>query len=725
MVNLIDCGRNEFLDRVKEKKVYCFGAGRYLEDFFNEQYGIKVEAIIDNFRYKENENLTVNNTIIKIISMESFMEIYNRNCVVVITCLAFEDILSQLDSIEQFDNMECYIELFIRHYTEHFEVNIENSSKKELIPKKIHYCWFGGSEIPDEYKKNIESWKKYCPDYEIIRWDETNYDIRKNNYISQAYDCRKWAFVSDYARVDILYREGGIYFDTDVEVIRSFDEFLRWNMFCGFESSKFVSWGIGFGSVAGEKILKEVLDVYERMQFLQEDGTYNMTTCPIIQSDIMKQNGFRMDGSFQMKNGISIYPQEYFAPINFIRGFGKVTDHTHSIHHYSASWTNAEQMHYRLKLEKKIAAVHARNQRYLSPKSYIGKKELNSMKCFQIWEDLEGYNTAGVKAPTDIKIILEKLGYYTITIHPYREHKGILDWSYKRLEQDWENCYNLISENSILLLQHPFWQEQKDRNRTLLRLKKEKHVKIISVVHDVEKLRGIFLRQYMQSEFDFMLQVADVMIVHNERMMRYFIQLGFDKKRLVSLQVFDYLCEIQMKKAKFEHSITIAGNLQISKSPYIGKLQELAPLKVHLYGSNYEEKIRNENITYHGSFPAEQIPQVLNRGFGLVWDGDSIEKCSGATGEYLKYNNPHKLSLYLVAGLPVIIWKEAAEAEFVEKHGLGFLVDSLYEIQDVLNGMDEMKYNSYLKAVQKISEKLVQGEYTKLALKEAEKILKV
>lgn len=726
MVNFIDCGRSDFVNRVKNKKVYCFGAGKYFKDFFNEQYGIKVEAIIDNFCYMENKNLIVNSTIIDIISMDVFKEIYDSSCAVVITCLAFEDILCQLDSMEQFENMDCYIELFIRNYTEHQEVNIENNCEKELIPKKIHYCWFGGLEIPDEYKKNIESWKKYCPDYEIIRWDETNYDVRKNNYIRQAYDSRKWAFVSDYARVDILYHEGGLYFDTDVEIIKPFDEFLRWNMFCGFESTKFVSWGVGFGSVAGEKILKEVLDVYEHMSFLQEDGSCNMITCPVIQSNILEQNGFRMDGSFQMKDGIAVYPQEYFSPIKFIRGFGRITDSTHSIHHYSASWTNTKQMHYRLKLEKKIAAVHARNQKFLFEKNCTKKSRQNNLKYFQIWEELDGYHhTAGTKAPADIKAILEKLGYSVIAIHPYREEKGIHDWSYKRLVQDWENCYNRIPENAVLILQHPFWQEQKERNDTLLRLKKEKHIKIISIVHDVEKLRGIFLGRYMQSEFDFMMQVADTMIIHNEKMMRYFTELGFDKKRLVSLQIFDYLCEMQENKATFERSVTIAGNLQMSKSPYIGKLHELVPLKVHLYGSNYEEKFHSENVIYHGSFSAEKIPQVLNRGFGLVWDGDSLEKCSGFTGEYLKYNNPHKLSLYLVAGLPIIIWKEAAEAEFVEKHGLGFVVDSLYGIQEILNNIDEKKYNSYLKAVKKISEKLVEGEYTKLALKRAEEILNV
>ena len=719
MVNFINCGKREFIYRTKEKDIYCFGAGRYLVDFFGEHYDIEITGVIDNYRYMDDISISVNQKSVKIISVDEFKKICDNNCAIIITCAAFDDIIYQLDSLEELNGIDCYIEFFIRHCTEHQELLVDFSDKSEIIPKKIHYCWFGGSELPDKYKKNIESWKKYCPDYEIIRWDESNYDVYKNRYMSQAYDSKKWAFVTDYARIDIIYQEGGIYFDTDVELLKPFDVFLCWRMFCGFESDKFVALGLGFGAVKKEPILKNILTIYDNMNFIQEDGVFDMTTCPIIQSKVMKQCGFKMNGQFQVKDEVAVYPKEFFAPLDYLRGLGEITNNTYSVHHYDATWTNANHILYRQELEKKIARVNERKRIKES------KKNINQ---FQIWEYINESNIAGGKAPTDVKDILSELGYYIIGIHPYRGEMGsdIQKWTFKRMEEEWENCYKAVLENSILLLQYPFCQEQKIRNKILYQMKKEKNVQILVFIHDVESLRKIFLDSYRKTEFQFILKIADVMIVHNERMLEYFIQLGVDKKRLVNLQIFDYLCKETPKKKKFDKSITIAGNLQTLKSPYIGKLQELAPLNIHLYGPNYDKAKENiSNIIYHGSFPSDQIPQRLEGGFGLVWDGNSLDTCSGPTGEYLKYNNPHKLSLYLAAGLPVIIWKEAAEATFVKTHGIGFTVDSLFEIQEILDNMSEKKYAEYQNAVINISEKLLKGEYTKHAIKQAEEILQI
>ena len=196
------------------------------------------------------------------------------------------------------------------------------------------------------------------------------------------------------------------------------------------------------------------------------------------------------------------------------------------------------------------------------------------------------------------------------------------------------------------------------------------------------------------------------------------------RSRIVCLGVFDYLCEKKQQVKFFEKSIIIAGNLERRKSAYIEKLFELSPLKIYLYGHNYtEEPGKDDNIIYRGAFSSRELPQILEGGFGLVWDGEQLETCSGVTGEYLKYNNPHKLSLYLAAGIPVIIWKEAAEASFVEEYGLGLTVSSLFEVNDILNDMKEETYNMYLQNVQVISEKVVKGYYTKRAIEEAENIL--
>ena len=117
-----------------------------------------------------------------------------------------------------------------------------------MIPKVIHYCWFGGNPIPEKDRRYIEGWKEKCPDYEIIEWNERNYDVSKNKYMAQAYEEKKWGFVSDYARLDLVYQYGGIYFDTDVELLKPLDNLLELEMFCGFESTKYVNFGIGFGA---------------------------------------------------------------------------------------------------------------------------------------------------------------------------------------------------------------------------------------------------------------------------------------------------------------------------------------------------------------------------------------------------------------------------------------------------------------------------------------------
>ena len=146
-----------------------------------------------------------------------------------------------------------------------------------MIPKIIHYCWFGGNPLPPSAEKCIESWKKFCPDYEIRRWDESNYDITKNQYMQEAYQCKKWGFVPDYARLDIIYDHGGIYLDTDVEIIKTFDELLDCVAFGGVEQeSPYVALGLGFGAEKGNDIIRQLRDKYDELHFM-EDGQMNLT----------------------------------------------------------------------------------------------------------------------------------------------------------------------------------------------------------------------------------------------------------------------------------------------------------------------------------------------------------------------------------------------------------------------------------------------------------------
>lgn len=216
----------------------------------------------------------------------------------------------------------------------------------EQIPKIIHYCWFGGNPLPDTALRCIESWKKYCPDYEIRRWDELNYDVNACDYTKEAYEAGKWAFVSDYARFDILYHHGGIYFDTDVEVIAPIDDILAQGPFMGVEQSNsgiMVAPGLGMASLPGHPIYERMLSDYRKKHFLNPDGTYNQTTVVKYTTDILLGYGLQEIQDPQCVAGIWIYPWDYFCPIEYKTGKKTITPRTRTIHHYSATWLTAEE----------------------------------------------------------------------------------------------------------------------------------------------------------------------------------------------------------------------------------------------------------------------------------------------------------------------------------------------------------------------------------------------
>ena len=208
-----------------------------------------------------------------------------------------------------------------------------------MIPKKIHYCWVGGNPLPKSAKKCIDSWKKYCPDYEIIEWNESNYDFTKNQYMKEAFEAKKWGFVPDYARLDIIYQHGGIYLDTDVEIIKSFDLLVNDKGFAGFEDSQYVALGLGFGAEAGNPVIKALMDSYNDLKFLNEDGLLNMIASPELNTLTLYDLGLKRNGEKQTLNGcFTIYPSDYFCPKSLNDGIIRKTDNTYSIHHFDASW---------------------------------------------------------------------------------------------------------------------------------------------------------------------------------------------------------------------------------------------------------------------------------------------------------------------------------------------------------------------------------------------------
>lgn len=222
-----------------------------------------------------------------------------------------------------------------------------------MIPKKIHYCWFGRNPLPESAKKCIASWRKFLPDYEIIEWNEDNFDVHSIPYTAQAYSVGKYAFVSDYARFKILYEHGGLYFDTDVEVIRPMDDIVAAGPFMGFEidvadPSVGVNPGLGLGAFPGMDFFKTILAKYGSFNFLKSDGSFNETTIVAYTTELLEENGLATTPGVQNVKGINLYPAEYFNPLDNNTGRLKISENTRSIHWYAKTWYDCSPWRMRL-----------------------------------------------------------------------------------------------------------------------------------------------------------------------------------------------------------------------------------------------------------------------------------------------------------------------------------------------------------------------------------------
>lgn len=203
-----------------------------------------------------------------------------------------------------------------------------------MIPKVIHYCWFGGKSQPWDVKRCIKSWKKYCPDYEIKQWDESNFDVNCQPFIKSAYVAKKWAFVADYARLKIILENGGIYLDTDVELLRNLDLLLENECYMGIAQNGNINSGLGFGSIKGHRMVKEMLCQYDDMVFDEKKPI----TCPMLNTELFVKYGYKYEYEEQTVNGVYLYPPKFFDPFAPGDGNNLLCEETFSIHHYSASW---------------------------------------------------------------------------------------------------------------------------------------------------------------------------------------------------------------------------------------------------------------------------------------------------------------------------------------------------------------------------------------------------
>lgn len=318
---------------------------------------------------------------------------------------------------------------------------------------------------------------------------------------------------------------------------------------------------------------------------------------------------------------------------------------------------------------------------------------------------------AGSKARTDILNILEKNGFENIILE--LKDNGVEKlFSNLKLNSKLKN----IKEKSIVIIQFPL--AGTFLSNKILKILKEKNCKIISIIHDIDSLRFSELSNKIYKDIE-ILNKFDVVICHNEKMKNW-IRLNGGNSKIVCLELFDYIMQMDnIKIKKVSSDLVFAGNLDENKSGFVYKLNNIS---INLYGDNFSENKQNNNINYKGKFEPEILPNVLNGNYGLIWDGKSVESCEGDSGEYLKFNNPHKLSLYIASGLPVITWRKAAISDFIEKNKIGILVDNLNDIKSAIE-FNKKNYEEFLQNIEKIRNKVINGEYTMESIKKSIELL--
>jgi len=209
-----------------------------------------------------------------------------------------------------------------------------------MIPKKLHYCWFGHNPKNPLNERCLRSWKKFCEGWDIIEWNEANYDIASSPlYVRQAYEAKKWSKVTNYVRLQVIYENGGVYLDTDVTLLKPLDPLLQYDAYFGYQNSQYINTGLGFGAMAGAPILKELMGNYECIPFIRADGTREMTPSPIIDTPVLLKHGMLQDDTFQiLENNVALLPTEILNPFNYLTDELIRTEKTFSIHWCQGSW---------------------------------------------------------------------------------------------------------------------------------------------------------------------------------------------------------------------------------------------------------------------------------------------------------------------------------------------------------------------------------------------------
>ena len=372
MLRLMNCGHRAFLRYAQGKTAYVYGAGRALEScldlYFHDQ---DVAAIIDGNPKLWGRIVHHHGKGVPVLSPEAFatkMARGGRDQALLMVTSPFyaAEIVEALDRVPEFDGLACFLQAVVRETLEPVPP-FTFSQGPQRIPKKIHYIWFGGKPLPERYKRNIETWRKYNPDFEIIRWDESNYDLHRHHYAEQAYESGALSFASNLARLDILQEQGGIYLDTDVEVRQSFAPLLADRAFFGMSETDRVSNGCGFGAAPHQNIIGDMIAAFDARPFLRSNGRPEKRPCHAFLHPVLRRYGFRMVNEYQNIDGIALYPTEVLSPLRMYGLPDGFTEQTIAVHRQDRTWQNERE---RQGNERVMELV--KRMEFLKPENYGG-----------------------------------------------------------------------------------------------------------------------------------------------------------------------------------------------------------------------------------------------------------------------------------------------------------------------------------------------------------------
>lgn len=354
----------EFVQQVKasEKKIIVYGAGLIGEiaaPYWLHEYQMD-EAVLcyaDADIHKQGKRIPLSSYDVPVMPLSVLTE-QCGNYILLITVSAFDPVINSLEQILGNSDIEAYFlpMMLLDNARTPKKGGVFQTSGTPLIPKKIHYCWFSGNPIPEPLNMCIESWNKFCPDYEIIRWDESNYDIHKNLYMEQAYTHKKWGFISDFARLDILHQHGGIYLDTDVELLRSLDALLYQPAFLGVETWGTVNSGGCCGAQPRNPVISQLLENRKAAALVRRDGSLDLTSNGVYETKPLLKLGMRVNGTTQViaDGMMTVYSSDFFHPFDYMSGETKITENTFSIHHFSGTWLGPEAVKEREKTRQRF-----------------------------------------------------------------------------------------------------------------------------------------------------------------------------------------------------------------------------------------------------------------------------------------------------------------------------------------------------------------------------------